>query len=63
VKALILIVTNLIRNGQFLQAEGMLQYCLDRKRENLKPALLKTNQEFILLQLLLAINFQGVNRL
>jgi hypothetical protein len=57
IKALLLLITNLLRNRQYLQAEGMLQYCLDRKRENLKTALLKTNQEYILLQLLLAVSF------
>lgn len=62
VKALLLLATNLLRNRQFLQAEGMLQYCLGRKRENLKPVLLKSNQEYVLLQLLLASTFEGVER-
>lgn len=44
IKPLILLITNLIRNEQYLQAEGMISYCLDRKKENLKAELLKNNQ-------------------
>jgi hypothetical protein len=37
IKPLILINSNLLRNMQYLQAEGILSYALDRKRENIKP--------------------------
>ena len=32
IKPLIVITSNLLRNSQYLQAEGMLSYALDRKR-------------------------------
>lgn len=62
VKPLILLIANLLRNQQYLQAEGMLSYCLDRKKDNLKPEMLKHNQEYLLLNLLLAKTFKGVKR-
>jgi hypothetical protein len=40
----------------------MLSYCLDRKKDNLKPELLRYNQEYIMLNLLLAKTFRGVKR-
>jgi hypothetical protein len=44
VKSLILRILNLIRTESYLQAEGTIQYCLDKKKENLKPSILATNQ-------------------
>lgn len=62
IKPLTLMVSNLLRTEQYLQAEGMLSYCLDQKREHLSKELLICNQEYALLNLLLAKSYRGVRR-
>ena len=41
----------------------MLNYCIDKKKENVPRELLSSNQEFMLMKLLLAKVLDGVNRL
>jgi len=53
---------NLLRNEQYMQAEGMISYCLDIKRQNIEAETLRLNQEYHLLQLLLGKTFTGVKR-
>ena len=60
---MLITISNLLRHEQYLQAEGMISYCLDVKKQNLRRELLESNQEYILFNLLLSKTFAGVRRM